>query len=192
MSSDPRPVALLRLSLTDPEAGGRAILALNPPDWARWALLAAAVLASVVLLYLLPTLMGETTGLPSPFAFAGFQGVLNVVVVAVIAHAGRMFGGTGTFSQALWLMGWLQALTVALLAVQVLAAIVLPVLSLPVAMAAVVASIWVLVGYVCALHGFRSRLMVLLAGVGVFMAVSLLLSIVLVFLGIEPPGVANV
>ncbi len=185
---NPRAVlfALARLALIDPIAGGRAILALNPPLIARWMLLAAAVLAMSVVFYLLPLAQGSAEDLMPPFAFAATQGAMNVFVVALITHVGRGFGGTGRFADALWLMGWLQVLTVALLVAQVLAMVALPFLIDPVAVAAIALSIWVLVGFVCALHGFTSRARVLVGGVMVFVVASFVLAMLLLVLGFAP------
>jgi len=185
-------LALLRLSVVDPAEGGRQLLALDPPLAVRWMLLVATVLGSVVLLYSGPVLTGDLGGLPSPFGFVATQGVMNVVVVTLIAFVGRGFGGTGRFGDALWLMGWLQTLTAGLLIVQIAAMLVLPSLGLPIGVASVALSIWVLVGYVCAVHGFKSRVLVLISGVMTFVVISFALSLILLFLGYGPAELSNV
>ena len=184
--------ALVRLALTDPVQGGRAILALNPPLPVRWMLLAAAILVSVIGVYLLPALLGQAEDLPSPFLFTAAQIALNVVVVAQITHVGRLFSGRGQFYDALWLVGWMQAITALLLALQIVVLVALPVLNMPVFIASVAISLWLLVGFICALHGFKSRIMVLTAGVMVFLMASYVISLVLLALGYEPAGLSNV
>ena len=77
-------------------------------------------------------------------------------------------------------------LTVALLVAQVLAMVALPFLIDPVAVAAIALSIWVLVGFVCALHGFTSRARVLVGGVMVFVVASFVLAMLLLVLGFAP------
>lgn len=183
---------LIRLSLADPVEGGRRIIALNPPPVIRWMLLGAAVLVSVVLLYVLPVLMGEHDVLPAPFAFAATQGLMNLIVIAVVTFVGRAFGGTGNFLDAVWLVGWMQMVTAALLMVQVVALLVLPFLNIPIGVASVALSIWVLVGYVCALHGFKSRVTVLVGGFMTLLILSFLMTMVLLFLGFAPPEISNV
>ena len=183
------PLSLVKLSLADPIAGGRVLLALNPPMSVRWMLLAAAVSVSVLLLYLGPAVLGDLSGLPAPFGFLALQAVMNLMVVGLIAQVGRAFGGQGDFAGALWLVGWMQAITVLFLVAQIAAILFVPMLNMPVAVFSIGVSIWVLVGYVCALHGFRSRLAVLTGMIGVFLVFSFLLSIVLVALGFDPAGV---
>lgn len=184
--------AYLRLIVADPVAAGRALLALDPPLALRWTLLAAMVLASVVLLYLMPALAGTLSQLPTPFAFAALQAATTLFVVALVTYVGRGFGGTGTFADALWLMGWAQLWTVLLLLAQIATMLVLPILEVPVALGSVVLSLWILVGFICALHGFRSRFLVLTAGFMVFTIASFVLAAVLVLLGFNPSELTNV
>jgi len=190
--SNPDLVALARMSVLDPIAGGRAVIALAPAMAARWMLLAAAVLVSVLLLYGLPVLAGETEGMPPPLTFALWQFGLNVLAAGLVAFVGQAFGGKGRFVDALLLMGWLQALTVPFLVAQLVVILALPVFNVPVLVASVAVSIWLLTGFVCALHGFRSRLMVLVVGMMVVMVVSMILSFVLVLMGYAPVGVTDV
>ncbi|HPD92156.1 MAG: YIP1 family protein [Rhodobacter sp.] len=183
---------LVLQALSDPVQGGKAILALQPPVPVRWMLLAAAILVSVIGVYLVPAALGQAEDLPSPFVFTAAQVALNVVVVALITHVGRLFGGTGAFLDALWLVGWMQAITALLLVVQIVVLIALPLLNVPVFVASVAVSLWLLVGFICALHGFRSRIMVLTTGLMVFLMASYVLSLVLLALGYEPAGLSNV
>lgn len=176
-------IALLRQVVMDPETGGRTLIAMRPAPEVRWMLMLAAVLSSVVVLYLLPVLTGEAALLPPALALAAMQAGMNVVVAVVIARVGRVFGGVGGFLDALWLMGWLQVVTLGLLVAQLAIVLLLPALNFPVAMAAVGVSIWVLVGFICALHGFRSKVMVLITGFGVFIALTFAVSLVLLMLG---------
>jgi len=183
---------LVRLSVIDPVDGGRAVIALNPPTTARWALLGAAILVSVVLVYVLPMVNGQLDELPSPWFFAAGQGALNVLVVCLVAFVGRAFGGTGSFDDALWLMAWLQSVTVAMLLLQMVSILVLPFLSMPITMMSIVISLWMLTGFICALHGFQSRVMVMIGGVMVFTITIFALSLVLLILGFDFSGAPNV
>lgn len=184
--------SLVRLSLTDPVAAGRVLIALRPPMALRWMLLATTVSTSIVLLYLLPALMGDLGALPSPFGFAATQAGMNVVVAWLAARVGAAFGGNGGFADALWLIGWMQAITTLMLAVQVVAMLLLPGLNMAFAMVSIAVSLWVLVGYLCALHGFASRIAVLMGIVGVFVALSMALSVLLILLGYDPSGALDV
>ncbi|MFN4100885.1 MAG: YIP1 family protein [Pararhodobacter sp.] len=185
-------VDLMRLSVVDPAEGGRQLLAFDAPLAVRWMLLVATVLGSVVLLYSVPVMTGDLGELPSPFGFAATQAVMNVVVITLIAIVGRAFGGEGNFGDALWLMGWLQTLTAGLLILQIVAVLVLPGLGMPIGVASVALSIWVLVGYVCAVHGFKSRILVLVSGIMTFVLLSFALSVILLFLGYGPEDLTNV
>lgn len=185
-------IALMRLSIRDPIEGGRRIIALNPPMSVRWMLLAASVLVSVVLVYAPALAVGGTDGLPAPFAFVATQALMNLLVIGLITIIGRNFGGTGHFADVLWLLGWMQAMTTLLLVAQIVAILVLPALHVPVAVASIALSIWVLVGYICAVHGFTSRIAVLIGGVMTFIVLSFVLSMILLFLGFAPPEIQNV
>ncbi|GAB4271713.1 MAG: hypothetical protein Kow0013_24700 [Pararhodobacter sp.] len=183
---------LIRLSLRDPVAGGRAVLALDPPMAVRWMMLAASILASVVLLYALPVMLGMAGGMPSPVVFAGASGLMNLVAIVLITHVGGIFGGTGRFHDTLWLMAWLQMLTVGMLAAQLAVLVLIPALNTLVTLASVALSIWLLTGFICALHGFKSQLLVLVGGMTVLMVVSVALSFLLLLLGVDPTGGTNV
>jgi len=184
--------ALVRLSVTDPVAGGRAVIALNPPVTVRWMLLSAAILVSVILFYVVPLMSGQLQQMPSPFVFAAAQFALNVLVVCLVAFVGRGFGGTGSFPDALWLLAWLQAVTVVLFVLQLVAILVVPGFNVLVTLISIIVSLWMLTGFICALHGFKSRAMVLIGGVMVFTIMSFVLSIILLFLGIDFSGVTDV
>ena len=151
-----------------------------------------AITASVVLLYLLPVAMGQTDVLPSPFAFVATQGAMNLVVIALVTYVGGAFGGKGRFGDVLWLVGWMQVVTAALLVLQIVVMLILPFLNIIVGAAAVALSIWVLVGFICAVHGFKSRIAVLVGGFMTFMVFSFILSLILLFLGFGPAEISNV
>lgn len=185
-------IALARLSLADPEKGAATVVALNPPLPARWMLMVFAVLSGVVLAYLLPALGGRLSDAPSPFMAVALQGGANLLAVGLIARVGRLFGGQGRFEDALLLVGWLQLLMVGAQLVQVLAMIVLPPLAGLVMIAAVALFFWLLTGFICALHGFESRFVVLMGVFGTLFAVAFAVSFVLILLGIELPGMGDV
>jgi len=183
---------LIYETVIDPVAGGRAVIALRPPTPVRWMLLVAAILVSVVLMYSLPVMTGQVADMPAPWAFAGAQLALNVLVVALVAYVGRMFNGTGNFDDALLLMAWLQSVTVALFIVQLFVLIVVPALNFPITMISVAISVWMMTGFICALHGFQSRLMVLVASISVFTMTVFALSVLLLMLGFDLSGVSDV
>lgn len=184
--------SLVRFSVADPEKGAAAVLAMNPPVALRWMLMAFAVVSGVVLAYLLPVLTGRADELPSPFMAALVQAGMNVLAVALATGVGRMFGGHGRFEDALLLVGWLQLLMVGVQVVQLAVMLVLPPLAGLVMVGAVALFFWLLSGFVCALHGFQSRFMVLLGILGTLFAAAFVMSFVLILLGFELPGVGDV
>ena len=150
--------ALARLSFVDPVAGGKAVIALNPPMAARWALLAASI----------------------------------VVAVVMIALVGRQLGGRGRIEDALLLVGWLQALMLVLQLGQLVTLLVLPVAAVGLTMASIGIFLWLLTGFICALHGFTSRFLALLGVVLGALGAAVILSFVLLLFGFELPGVTDV
>ncbi|WP_333828567.1 YIP1 family protein [Pararhodobacter sp.] len=183
---------LVRLSVTEPEKGAAAILALNPPLPARWMLMGFAVTLGVVLAYLLPVLSGRGGDLPMPFVAAGVQGGMNIAAVVLATTVGRMFGGRGRFEDALLLVGWLQLLMSGVQLIQLVAMLVMPPLAGLIMVAAVALFFWLLSGFVSTLHGFKSRFMVLLGTLGTLFAAAFVLSFVLLLLGFELPELGDV
>jgi len=192
MSSTQHLRDLARLSVTDPERGGSAVLALNPPMPARWMALAAAILLGVVVAYLLPLVAGHTDEVPSPFSVAAVQGAANLLAVVLLAAVGRVFGGRGRPEDALLLVAWLQALMVVAQAVQLVVLLVLPGLAGLVTGLAVGLFFWLLTGFVQALHGFRSRLAVLGGVLGTLFGAAFVVSLVLILLGFDPRVLTDV
>ena len=183
---------LARLSITEPEKGAAAVLALNPPMAARWLLMGFAVTIGVVFAYLLPVMSGRGADLPAPFLTAAVQGGMNIAAVLLVSTVGRMFGGLGRFEDALLLVGWLQLLMSAIQLVQLVVMMVLPPLAGLVMVAAVALFFWLLSGFIRALHGFESRFMVLLASLGTLFAAAFIMSFILVLLGFELPEMVDV
>lgn len=183
---------LVRLSFAEPENGFRAVQALNLPIPARWMLVAVSVVMGVLLAYLLPVLSGQAGEIPTPLTATVIQGGMNLLAIWLLAMIGRMFGGTGRFEDAILLVGWLQLMMVGMQAVQVLVMLVLPPLGGLVMILAIAAFFWMFSGFTCALHGFESRFMVLMATFGTLFAVAFVLSFVLILLGIQIPGMGDV
>lgn len=188
----PHLLSLARLSFADPVAGGKAVIALNPPLALRWTLLAASITAAVVLAYALPVLWGQGANMPSPFVATGVQGAINLLAVIMIAVVGRLLGGRGGIEDALLLVGWLQALMLGLQVLQLMALLVLPAAAAGLTMASIVIFLWLLTGFICALHGFSSRFLVLLGVILGALGAAVILSFVLLLIGFEVPGVTDV
>ena len=158
--------ALLRLTLTNPRAAARAIMALNLPDAVGWtALLAVAAVTTVLGFVGQSSAPGE---MPEPFAslmsspmrMAGIQLISLLVTVVLAWVVGRRFGGQGSFADTLALVAWVQVPLVLLQLLQLVAMQVLVPLA-PLLGLASLALYAVLLSQVLAeLHGFRSALLV--------------------------------
>jgi hypothetical protein len=184
--------SLVRLSLADPEKGAAAVMALDPPTGARWMLLGVVVALGTVMAYLLPLLSDTGAALPTPMSAAALQGAMNLAAVVLVSGVGRMFGGHGRFEDALLLVGWLQIIMLGMQALQLVVLLILPPLASLVMVASVALFFWLLSGFICALHGFRSRLGVLLATLGTLFVAAFIFSMILLMLGYEMPGMGDV
>ena len=160
--------AILRQTLVSPVEAGRAILAINPDMGVRWTLLAAAILVGVVVAYLLPVMTGMAEEVPSPVTMVALQLAINLVAIGLMTGVGRALGGQGGFADALWLMGWFQLAMLALQVVQLVIVLILPGMAFVLATLTIGLFFWILTGYICALHGFQSQVLVLL---GIFVTV---------------------
>ncbi len=151
---------LMRISLTDPRAGMRAVLALNLPPAAGFAALVLMAVASALMLHLTVALMPPEDRavaaalFGSPFVSAVLQFAVLAASVVLVHVLGRGAGGIGRFDQAVLMMAWLQALMLALQAVQILLMLALPPVAGLVGIAALGLFFWLLTGFVTELHGF--------------------------------------
>ena len=191
MSDFERLRDLARLSLVDPARGGAGMLALNPAMPVRWMAMAAAVLVGVLLAYVLPVLAGQGAELPPPMAAAGVQLGANVLAAGLAAQVGRWFGGQGGFADALLLVAWLQGLMVLVQLVQLLVFLVLPFAGGLVVILALGLFFWLVVGFVQALHGFASPLLVLAGTFATLFAAAFVISFVLILFGFDPRGMTD-
>ncbi len=184
---------LLRLTFADPRAGARRVLALGLPVVTRWQALALVVAFSVLFSQVAARLVGAEDALAglgaSPLvAFLVLAG-FSVAMAGAIHVVGRAFGGRGRLADALLLVVWLHAVGFALQLAQIVLLLILPPLSPLVVLAGIVALFWLLTGFVAELHGFRSRLQVLVMIVVALLLLSFALALVLQALGLAPTEV---
>ncbi len=176
---------LVRLSLQQPRAGLRAVLALDLPPGAGLAALALMAVASSLMLHLTLTLMpAEEQAViaalfGSPVYTAVMQFVVLLLAVVIIHILGRGAGGEGRFDQGLVTMAWLQFLMLVLQAVQILVLLALPPLAGLIGLGAMVLFLWLLTGFVTELHGFSSQTKVFFAIIGTMILLALALSTIL-------------
>jgi hypothetical protein len=189
--------SLVRLSIVDPRAAARRVLAMPVPADARWMALALVVVLSVLLtqlaIGLFATLAPPAAEAPgptgvSPFLAGGVQAAALVLLVLAVDRVGRMFGGRGSFDGALLLVIWLHVVMICLQVIQLVTMVLVPPLGSLVALASLAAFFWVLTGFIAELHGFRSLILVFLGMLLSLFAFSVGLAILLIMLGITPPG----
>lgn len=180
--------ALMRESLTAPRATAERILAINPPDDARWLGFVIVVVLSVLVGQASILLLGEDGFGGSLVFMAVFQTMILLGMVVVVQGIGRLAGGVGTFPDALLLLAWLQFVMVAVQVVQLVALLLVPPLFGLATFAALAIFMWLLVNFTMALHGFTSALKVAVGAVFSFFGLAVVLAIVLGVLGLGPQG----
>lgn len=183
-------VDLTRQSLRDPQGAARRLIALDPPMEARWlALLLVSVLAVLETRLALLGMSADDYGgvfgiVANPWLGVPAQALSLLTIAVAITWMGRLFGGRGTFSDALLLVAWLEFLLTLAQAVQMVVMIALPPLGALVALGVMGAFLWLMAQFIATLHGFRSLLKVFLGmGVG-FASIVVFLALLFAALGI--------
>lgn len=186
-----------RLTLADPRAAARRVIAWPLTRGERWTVLAftatASTLAAEVFVMLSPPVTDPAmaTILASPLLFAAMQFAGIALMAVLMRTVGGRFGGVGTFDGALAVVGWMQVILLALQVVQVLALALLPPLVGIIALVSLGVTLWVMPNMIAELHGFRSAFLTLLGMVGTLFALVLSLSVLLLLVfGVE--GLGNV
>lgn len=183
---------LVVLTLRNPAGAVRALLGLELPVRARWMVLVLAVslstlLAGMARLMFPPVSHDQLTDLlGSPASLAALQFGAMVISATAISGIGRAFGGTGTFDEAVLLVGWVEMVLVGLQAVQLVAMLLFPATATLMSLIAFCLSIYLTVSMTKELHGFSSTPKVALGFIGGVFLVGLVLSILAAALGILP------
>ena len=185
-------LGLARHIILDPRAAARAIIQSDIPMNARWLALALVVVLSVIFGQISVTLMLAPSGvmgavMTGPSVSILLQaGVLLMMAIAA-QQVGRMFGGEGTFPDAMLLIACLQGVMVMVQVVQIVALLLLPPLSGIVGLIGFGVFLWVLTGFMAELHGFRSLLNVFGMILVTAFSIAFLLAMLLAMAGIAPP-----
>jgi hypothetical protein len=154
--------ALTRYTIEDPRAAARMLMAQNLPGRARWLLFGIVATASTLLTHIgyrllphdEPALMDKA--FETPLETAVLQAGILLLTVAGIHRLGRWRGGTGSFADALLLIGWLQIVLLCIQVIQIAALVILPPVAEIVGIAGLVLSFWLLTQFITELHGFPS------------------------------------
>lgn len=163
-----RMISLAQLTLQDPKAATRVLLAEQVPLPARTAgLLLVAVLSALLSslqIQISPQPMDPISAmlLASPFRTAVVQWAFLALSVVLIHRVGRAFGGAGSFADALLIVVWLQCLTLVLQVIQFVTNVISPALAGLIGLVGFVVFLWLMTNFIAELHGFRSRGLVFL------------------------------
>ena len=183
---------LLSLTLRDPQAAARRLLALRLSDQVRWLGLAlVAVLTLIVMQLTLMTMPQEEVVsfgqiVRNPVTGFVIQTGSIIAVAAAMAFAGRVFGGRGLFPDALLLMVWMEFVLSVIAAIQFVLLLILPLAGLILSLVALGLFVWLLVNFAAALHGFTNLWLVLAGMIGTFFALAIIAALVMAALGIDP------
>lgn len=182
-------IALVRLSVEDPRAGVRNLLARGVPLPARTLGLMLIAVASALLVHLSLLLLPPTDDPlaafmgASPLRTAVVQWLFLAATVLLIFWVGRAFGGKGNLPDTLLVVVWLQVIMIGVQLAQLLALVISPPLAGLLNIAGIVLFFWLFASFVAELHGFASRWAVfgaiLATGFGVAMAVAMVIIIIL-------------
>lgn len=198
MTLTERMAALAQLTLQDPRAATRVLLAEGVPLTARTAgLLLVAVLSAVLAslqLRLTPQELDPMSAfmLASPFRAAVVQWAFLALSVLLIHRVGRVFGGTGSFADALLIVVWLQCLTLVLQLAQLVVNFVSPALAGIIGLGGFVLFLWLMASFIAELHGFRSRGLVFLGMVVSAFAAGLVIGLAVIFIAGPEALIPNV
>lgn len=184
--SFPSLLGLARFTVQNPRAAARSLMAMRLPGGARWILFGFVVTASAFLTHVGFNLLPPTetvfmgNAMANPVQTALIQGIFLLLTVATVYGVGRWRGGTGSFSDTLLLIGWLQVVLLFLQAAQVLALILVPPVAEILGIVGLGLSFWLLTQFIVELHGFSSAWRVFAGIIGAIFAAAFALSIVFV------------
>lgn len=186
--------ALVGLTFRDPVTAARSLIEMNWPLSVRWMGLFLAVSVSALLAWLSSQLfpIPEAEGMPvlsltaQPLVLAIVQLFAIVLAASLMTGVGRIFGGRGSFEDALLLTVWIEIVLLLVQVVQLGASLILPGLSGILGILAIVLFVWLTVQFTKALHGFTSGGKVLLGLIGTAFIAGFVLSIIAASFGLLP------
>ena len=183
-------ITLSLMTLTDPAGAARQLLAMPVPRPVLWQGFALVVVSSVLLSEFATLASPGAVGLEElfslgPWGAALLQAGLLFVMVQATHRIGAAFGGAGSRDDALKVMVWLQAMLLAVQALQVVVLILLPGLVNILGLVATGWFFWVLTTFIAELHGFQSRGKVFAGVMLTFLASVLAMTFLLSALGVD-------
>lgn len=184
--------SLISLTLRDPAAALARLRALGVGTREAWQAIMLASATGAILSWLALRMLpaSESGGLfalaGAPIVMATLQLGAAALFATLLARVGRMFGGTGSFADALRATAWIEILMLLAQIPQLLLAVILPGLGGIVGMLTFGLYLYLTVLLTRAVHGFRSPVMVALGIIGTVMVTGFALSVIAAALGILP------
>lgn len=175
---------LVILSVRDPAAAAREIIAFDLPRDVLWTALALMAVLNTLLYSVTTSLVPGPSPMPAifqtPFAYLVFMGGGLVLVTVALYWTGRSFGGTGSMDDILSVIIWLQFLRVVVQVISIVLLLTLPLLAALVTLAAAILGLWIFVHFVDQAHRFGSPLkavgVIVASFIGMVMGLSILLA----------------
>lgn len=186
-------LALARDTVVRPSEALPRIMALAPPAPTRWMAAVVVVALSSILAWIASILFPVPVDTPwspltrSPLTMAVVQLAIMGVVSGLVSGVGRMFGGQGSFADALWMMIWIDAMMLGIQVVQVVLMLIFPLTAEVLGLVAVGLFFWLLIALTKELHGFAHVGLVGIGVVGTLILTGIFLSVLMGALGLLPP-----
>lgn len=191
-----RLIDLILLSLRDPAAALSALRRTGATPRESWQAILVAASVGAVLSWLVlrimpppePGAMSDLAG--QPIVMAALQVAAAGLFAVLMARVGRIFGGTGLFTDALLATAWIEIAMLAIQIPQLLLSVLLPPLGGLVGLLTFALYFVLAVQMTRAVHGFRSPLIVAVGLLGTVFVAGFVLSVMAAMLGILPEGPA--
>lgn len=186
---------LVLLTLREPRAAAKQVIALLPTTEVRLLALGAVMASSSALGVAGEMLFSFVTKIDlgktdSPLPMALVQGALILYAAGAMTVFGRQFGGKGSFGAALSLVLWIEAMLIAGQILQIVVMVFFPLISVLGTLALFGLMFWLLIQFTGALHDFDNLMTVGAGVVAVFFGSAMVLGAVMLSLGIVPPFMA--
>lgn len=185
-------LALARLTVTDPQSAAAYLLS-RQPDRKTLLQIAAlvsllGVLAESVLVLAASSGDGSAALVGSPIMLAVILFMMLMLSSLLVFIIGAMFGGVGSFDQALFLSVWLQFLMVLVQIVTIPFAAAVG--GIPDLMTFVIYLFltWTLINFIAVLHGFTSLWKIFAGFIATSLVASLVILLVLGMIGLSLEG----
>lgn len=183
---------LFRETITAPRVAAARLIAMQLDLPSSLALFFVAIVSSVAVLFLIAGFqpIAVFPGMPalSPFSVAAIVGIGNLVLVGGLMVVARMFDGQGGYAAGVVLFGWLQIVQIAVQAVQLIALIISTLLAGILSLAGFVFVFWVLFSFISEWQGLNSLFKAMIVFVLAVLALSLVLSVLMLIAGVSPPN----